>query len=218
MSSKLVKYIFIGNAQNKKMIGEISLISNPKSSDSANKIFNQYCSNKENKYGIRNKIQNEDGIFYCTITTNNIFYLGLFADNYPEKIATKMIDEIINDNIHLLVDQKGELNEIGKKTLKEKIIQYDNEKQDKISEINGEINEIKIEMRENVKKAISNTDDLNSLDEKAVKIKNNANIFMKDAAAASRKTFWAKNKWILIMAALIIGVLLLIFIPVVNSK
>jgi len=215
MSNKFVKYIFIGNANTQKMIGETSLKSNTKWTESANKIFNQYTKNIENKYGIRNKIQNEEGIFYCTIYTNNIFYLGLFADSFPEKVAFKIIEEIKNDNIHLLVDQKGDLNDIGKKTLKDKLIQYDKEKPDKLSEINGELDEIKIEMRENVKKAINNNEDLGKMDEKAVKIKDNANMFKKQASAVSRKTWWNNCKWNIVIALIVIGILLLIIIPIV---
>jgi vesicle-associated membrane protein 7 len=217
MSKNFVKYIFIGNADSQKMIGETSLKPNKKWSESSNKIFNQYTNNVENKYGIRNKIQTEEGIFYCTIYKNNIFYLGLFADNYPEKSAFQIIEEIKNDNIHLLTDPKGELNDIGKKTLKEKLINYDTQKPDKLNEINEELDEIKIEMRENVKKAINNNENLSQLDEKAVKIKDNANMFKKEASAVANKTLWNKYKWNLIIGLIIIGILLVIIIPIATG-
>lgn len=217
MSKNFVKYIFIGNASSQKMIGESSLKPNKNWTESATKIFSQYTNNLESKYGIRNKIQTEEGIFYCTIYKNNIFYLGLFDDNYPEKIAFQIIEEIKNDNIHLLVNPKEELNDIGKKTLKDKLIIYDKKNPDKVKEINEELDEIKIEMRESVKKVINNNENLDQLDEKAVKIKDNANMFKKEAAAVQNKTLWAKHKWNLIIGLIIVGILLVIIVPLATK-
>lgn len=216
-NNQFVKYIFIANALEQKTIGETYFKKNQKWSDSANKIFNQYCKNIESKYNIRNKIPSEDGLIFCTINKNNIFYLGIFKENYSEKIAFQLFEEIENDNIHLLVDQKGELNDIGKKSLKDKLIQYDKEKSDKISEINGELNEIKIEMRENVQKAINNNENIGQLDEKAVRIKENANMFKKEAQQIQRQTFWNKHKWNLIIAILVIAILLMIIVPLATK-
>jgi len=212
-----VKYIFIGNALNQKTIGENSLKVNSVWAETAQKIFREYCKNIENKYEKHNKIVSEDGIYYCTISPSNIFYLALISENYPERRVFQMIDEFKKDNIHLLVDEKGELNKPGKQALKSIVQQYENEK-DKISEINGDINEIKIEMHNNVKRVLANTEDLQSLDAKANKIKDNANIFKKDATNLKRKTFWQNCKWTIIMVSVVIALLLIIVVPLVVNN
>ncbi len=128
-----------------------------------------------------------------------------------------MIDEFKKDNIHLLVDEKGEINKLGKQAMKNIIQQFENEK-NKISEISGDINEIKIEMQNNVKKVMANTEDLQSLDVKANKIKDNANLFKKDATDLKRKTCWQNFKWTIILILVVIALLLIVVIPLVVNN
>ena len=208
-----VKYVLIGNALNHKLIGENSIKANSKWAETALRIFKEYCKNIENKYEKNNKIVAEDGIYYCTISPSNIFYLALMEGNYPERRVFQMIDEFKRDNIHLLVDEKGELNKPGKQALKGIISQYDNN--DIIGDINGNINEIKIEMQNNVRKVLANTEDLQALDNKAIKIKDNANMFKKDAENLKRKTCWQNFKWTIILVLVVIALLCIIVVPLV---
>lgn len=208
-----VKYVLIGNALNHKLIGENSSKANAKWAETAQRIFKEYCKNIEIKYEKNNKIVVEDGIYYCTISPSNIFYLALIEGNYPERRVFQMIDEFKRDNIHLLVDEKGELNKPGKQALKGIISQYDNN--DLIGDINGNINEIKIEMQTNVRKVLGNTEDLQALDNKANKIKDNANMFKKDAANLQRKTCWQNFKWTIILVLVVIALLCIIVVPLV---
>jgi len=211
-NSNSVKYFFLGNTIKKEIIGEISLTSNSKISETSKNIFKkQYTSKNTN---LPNKIVKEEGVIYTKISIYGIFYLGLFSEESPEKSAFKLIEEIEEDNIHLLVNQKGILNDIGKNTLSDKMIQYNSPKNDKIIEITEDINEINIEMKDNIKNNIGNSEDLNSL---AVKIKNNANTVNKDGEKLPKKTFFKKYKWNLIMSLILIGILLFIFVPIFNG-
>ena len=72
-------------------------------------------------------------------------------------------------------------------------------------------------MKNNVKKVLVNSEDLQSLDVKANKIKDNANLFKKDAVALQRKTCFQNFKWTLILSVLIIVILLIIIVPLVTS-
>lgn len=217
MTKNLVKYFFLGDVNKKEKIGEISFIKNSKISETSLQLLKQYSSNIQNTDNNNNfnKIITEEGIIYNKIL-NDTFYLGLLAEEYPNVL--NLFEEIKEENIHLLINQKGQLNDIGKTTLNDKIIYYNNnpKKRERISSINDEINDIQIEMKESVKKAINNNEDITSLDEKAVKIKDNANLFKKDAEQITPKTFFKKYKWNLIMGFLLIGILLLIFIPLFN--
>jgi len=213
-----IKYIFIGNALNQKFIGENSSKANATWAETAQKIFREYCKNIENKYEKRNRIVSEDGVYYCTISPSNIFYLTLIVDTYPERQVFQMIDEIKKENIHLLVDEKGELNKPGKQALKSIIQQYENEKKDKISIINEDIKDIKIEMQNNVKKVLGNTEDLQSLDAKANKIKDNANLFKKDATELKKKTCWQNLKWTIVLVLVVLALILIIVVPLVVNN
>lgn len=216
-STNKVKYVFIGHGLNLKVIGENISTANSVWSNNAQRIFREYCKNIETKYEKNNKIVSEDGVYFLKISPSNIFYLALMDNSYPERRAFQMIDDIIKDNIHLLVDEKGELNKPGKQALKTLIKQYENDKHDKISELSGDINDIKIEMQNNVKKVLGNTDNLQDLDAKAVKIKDNANMFKKDAVNLKKKTCLQNLKWTIILVAVIVILLLIVIVPIVTS-
>lgn len=201
-----VKLVLLANIQNDKIIGEYNSKSDSSFSSKAEKIFKEYKEKTNTSNNNNNiKLPSEEGVFYCKISHKNIFYLALVNEKFPERQVFDLIDELIKDNIHLLIDSKGVLNHPGRKALKDLVMEYDqNLDQDKLSTLNGDIQEIKIEMKNNVKKALANTDDLNTLDVKAVRIKDNADIFKKDAINLKRKTYFQNLKWKIVFVLLII--------------
>jgi len=211
-----IKLVLIANSENEKVIGEYSAKSELSWTKNAQRIFKEYCKNSNNKNDKNIKIPTEDGVFYCKFSQNKFFYLTLVSEKYPEKQAFDLIEDLIKDNIHLLIDSKGELNQPGKRALKALILDYDkNIEEDKLSSLNGDIKEIKIEMQNNVKKVLSNTDDLHTLDAKAVRIKDNADIFKKDATNLKRKTFLQNLKWKLIFGILFVVLVLVFVLPMI---
>lgn len=218
-NNNLIKYVFMANAQNERLIGEYSSKSDSSWKKNAQIIFADYCKNIESKLNKNHKVPSLEGFFYCKFSKNKIFYLVHVSEKYPEQRAFSFIDDLIKDNIHLLVDSKGELNQPGQNALKALVIEYDKNKtneskdEDKLSSLNGDINEIKIEMKNNVKKVLANTDDLQSIDVKAVRIKDNAELFKKDAANLKMKTYWQNLKWKIVFILLIIVLIVVFVVP-----
>lgn len=209
-SENNIKYVLIANAHNEKIIGEYTSNQDSSWKKIAQKVLFDNCKNNENKYNKNMKFPTQDGVFYCKLSQNMFFYIALVSEKYSERLAFNLLEDLIKDNIHLLIDAaKGELNQHGLKALKALALVYNNnnnynQEEDKLSSLNGDINDIKIEMQNNVKKVLANTDDLNSLDAKSVRIKDNANLFKKDAVNLARKTFWENFKWKLVFVFMFI--------------
>ena len=180
----------------------------------AKNIFTTYCKH-ETKADERNKVVGSDGKYYFTTTATNTFYLILADANYPQRSAFKLLEEMGKENLHLLVDEKGEMNKLGKQSLKNLLDNY--QKSDRISGVQKDIDEIKIEMNANVKKLVSNLEDAESLKIKSDKIKDSAKDFSKGARDLKRLTCWQNFKWTIILVTLIVGILLIIILPIALS-
>lgn len=211
-----IKYVFLGNANTNKEIGEYP--SKPKDTWSQNckTVFERYCSSMGAKVEQRNKVVGEDGNFYFILFSNKIFVLVLADKEYAERDVFSMIDEIIKDNVHLLVDDKGIMNKEGKKELSRIIDSY--QKKNVMNQLNDDINSIKLEMQANINKQVSNLEDVNAMENKAVKIKENSDMFKKNASQLKRITCWQNCKWTIILGLIVIGLLAIIIIPIAVSS
>ena len=213
---KNIKYVFVGNSQNLKEIGDFPSKSSESWVKESRTIFNTYCKSPMNtKYEERNKVVGTDGNYYFTITPSNTFYLVLTMTDYPQRQAFALIDEMAKENIHLLVDDKGELSKIGKQSLKNLIDNYQNES--KLGSVQKDMDDIKIEMNNNVKKIVNNLEDAEELKKKSEKIKDNSKEFAKKSGELKRLTCWQNCKWTIILTLLVIGILLIIIVPIAIS-
>ena len=126
----------------------------------------------------------------------------------------EMIEEIEKDNIFLLTTEKGELNAAGKQSLKNLVDKYQEiNKVNRISEINDDINEVKLDMSENIRKATDNLVKVQDLDDKAYNIRLNADSFKNNAKTLERQTCLQNWKWTMILVGLIVVLLLIFVIP-----
>jgi hypothetical protein len=214
---KNIKYIFLGNSKTCQEIGSYPNKTNDIWIKDTNQIFEKYSKSAgAGKYEQRNRVVGQDGNYYFIIQPNDVFYLVLANSEYPERYVFELIEEIQKENVPLLIDSQGQLNKVGKQTLKNLIDSYENPN-DKIAQVNNDLNDVKISMKENVQKIMKNVDDVNVLDQKAIKIKENANIYKKDAQELKRLTCWQNCKWTIILSILVIGILLVIILPIALS-
>ena len=115
------------------------------------------------------------------------------------------------DNIFLLTTDKGELNSSGKQMLKVLIDKYQDLKNvNKIQAINDDVESIKTDMSLNIKNMVTNISNVQDLEEKASRIKLNADSFKKDAVKLERMTCWQNFKWTIILCLLIGGIVLFV--------
>jgi len=215
---KNIKYVFLGNSQNLKEIGDYPMKASDAWAKEAKTIFSTYCKSPMNtKYEERNKVVGTEGNYYFTITPSNTFYLILTETDYPQRQAFQLIEDMSKENIHLLVDEKGELSKIGKQSLKNLVDSYQSG-ESKISGVQRDIEDIKIEMNENVKKVVSNLEDAEGLKIRSDKIKDNSKEFAKQSSALKRATCWQNCKWTIILSLLLLGVILIIVLSVTLSS
>ena len=213
-----IKYVFLGNSQTVKEIGEYpSKVQDTWITDTRS-IFEKYCKNSQGKYEVRNRVVGKNGNYYFTITPTNIFYLVVAEDEYPEKLVFDFIDEAQKDNIFLLVNEKGELNKIGKQQLKNLIESYqDPSSKNKIKSVTNDIQDIKIEMTKDIRKLGNNIEDAEKLEDRSKKVADGAKLFNQGATDLKRKTCLQNYKWGFILGLLIVAILLVIIIPLAVS-
>jgi hypothetical protein len=212
-----IKYVFLGNSQSGKPIGEYPSKPKEQWSQDSKTIFDRYCKSNTAKIDQRNKVAGTDGNICFIIMPSNIFYLIIAEFDQQEREVFQLIDEIHRDSIYLLTDEKGDLNKIGKTSLKT-LIESHMRKSPQTKKISDEVDDIKIEMKAAIAKTVSNVENVQSLEHKAVKIKESSHTFKKNANELRKITCWQNCKWTIILVILIIGVLLVIIIPIAVSS
>ncbi len=217
---KNIKYVFLGNSQNMKEIGEVPNKVDKETAKDSREIFQKYCESSSKQYDKREKIigGEEKGNYYFTITPNDIFYLILAVNDYPERQIFQLITDIHKDSIYLCVDEKGALNKGGKQLLKNVVESYQNSSNDKLGEVQNNLNEIKIEMNQNMKKVMNNVEDVQDLKMKSDKIKDNSKEFNKKASDLKKLTCWNNYKWGIILTVLLVIIILVIVVGFALKK
>lgn len=209
-----IKLVLIGNIDTKQIVTEFTALKNDQMKNDSHLIFEKICSQGKSNYNNRNKIQLNQGYAYFIIYPLNRLYFVVCESSYPERVVWDMIDLIDKDNIFLLTTEKGDLNANGKQLLKNIIDKYqDMSKVNRIHEINSDLSEIKDEMHNNIKKASDNILNVQELDDKAYKIKLNADSFKTDARRLERVSWWQNCKWTLILIAIVVVLLLIFVVP-----
>ena len=210
-----IKFILIGNIDTKQIITEFSTIKNDKMKTNSNLIFKKMSSQPEKIiFHQRTKLGVDFGHLYFSVYPENKFYLVVAESSYPERIVYDLIEEIEKDNIFLLTTEKGELNASGKQSLKNLVDKYQEiNKVNQISAINDDIDEVKLDMRENIRKATDNINKVEDLDEKSNRIRLNADSFKNNAKKLERQSCLQNWKWTAILVGLVLVILLIIIVP-----
>ena len=214
---KNIRYLLIGSAETKEEIGSFPEKGVPKKikTDSF-QIFQKFCSTTKMK-DLRNKINNNnDGNYFFTINSEDIFYLILADDNLKESEIFGLIDFIQKENIPSFVDTTTrKLNLKGRQNLKKAIQTYfeNNNSMNKLNDINVELAETKKLMTNGINNMTNNIAKVEVLDEKSNQIKQNAIEFNRGAVALKKYAWWSNCKWTIILILIII-LLLIIILPI----
>ena len=215
--NKNIKYVFIGNLSTKKILIEEDVVKIPECQKDATQIFEKYCNLRDTKFDENNKIPSSPGN-YCVVTHRpHYFYLVLVEKEYSVKLAFEMVQEVHDSDIKECLDQNKEINLEGKTKLKFKISNYQNKK-DTIKELNLEIDDIRVGVKDNIRQVINNNDNLDSLQNQSNAIKESSLAFRKDAKEAKNITCRNNCKWTVIIILALIVVVLVIVLPIVLTK
>lgn len=208
-----IKYLLIGNTDTVKVISEFVVVKHAQTPVEAKQIFEK-LSKVEKKIDERNKIQGGQGNYYFTITSPNVFFLCLVDPNFPERKVFEMIENINKDHVPMMVTEKGELNASGRQILKTIVDKFQDGK-DKISDLQNDVDEIQIDMKNNIKKIVTNVDDARKLQDTSDRIKANSADYKKNAKDLERTTWWQNCKLTIIIASVVVILVLVIVVPLV---
>ena len=222
-SEKNIKYLFLGKAPELKELGEINIQTKPEWPIDCKTIFQNICGNNlEANLEQRNKVKSKDSVnfYYFYVSENYYFFFAVVDSLYPENQVFKFFEEIFKENIPLLRDDKGKLNNIGNSKLKELTSKFQNPNyKNEINNINKDLNEIKIEMKNNIKNIIHNVDDASELKNQSDKIASASNDFAKQSSAVKRQTCMQNIKlWLILGAVILVLVIIIIIVAVPKSS
>ena len=212
----LLKYFLIGNIDTNKTITEYSTNAiNNKEKKNANQIFQRICKSNERRYEERNIISAKGSKYYFSLFQPNIVFI-VYADGiYPERLIFTMFDEVRKEKVLSMINEETkELNPSGRQCLKQIIEKYqDKEKIDKIESIQKDINDVKIDIKENINKMVQSVEDVEKLEETANDLKISSEDYHSSAEEIKKVTIWQNFKlWIIIFFVAFIIIILILSI------
>ena len=213
-----IKYVLIGDAASVKIITEFSAGNiDSKKKKEINRIFNKLAKLPNKKYDDRNKITSKDENYYFMNVKPNYLFIILVNNQYPERYAFELIAKIMEENIPTMInDETGELNPSGRQALKELVNKYQDIKSiNKIAEIQGSVESLKVDMKKNITKMVESVDNVNELQNKSEQLKLESQNY-KDSSVEIRKLTWWQNckLWVIIIGIVLLLILIIVLIVV----
>jgi len=213
-----IKYVLIGDSATVKIITEFSSGNvDPKKKKEINRIFNKLAKLPNKKYDERNKITSKDENYYFMNVKPNYLFIILVNNQYPERYAFELIAKIMEENIPTMInDETGELNPSGRQALKELVNKYQDIKSiNKIAEIQGSVESLKVDMKKNITKMVESVDNVNELQNKSEQLKLESQNY-KDSSVEIRKLTWWQNckLWVIIIGIVLLIILIIVLIVV----
>jgi len=210
-----IQYIFIGDLYQKNIIAQESVTNVPSAEKDSKQIFDRWCMLKKHKYSEHSKVSNKYGNYYFTSLEPDKFYLVLVESNYNESDVFEMINEIHKSDILETPDDNGRITEEGRVILRAMIEKYQKKLETSVmNDINNDMDDIKLDMKGNIRNLIANQEKADELQDQSREIKNQGDLFQKGAEEA--KMITCKQNWKLwiIIGIIAIAILLVIIIPI----
>ena len=213
-----IKYVLIGDAASVKIITEFSAGNiDSKKKKEINRIFNKLAKLPNKKYDDRNKITSKDENYYFMNVKPNYLFIILVNNQYQERYAFELIAKIMEENIPTMInDETGELNPSGRQALKELVNKYQDIKSiNKIAEIQGSVDSLKVDMKKNITKMVESVDNVNELQNKSEQLKLETEDYKKTSVEIRKLTWWQNCKlWVIIIGIVLLIVLIIVLIVV----
>ena len=210
----LIKYFLIGDIDTNKAMTEYSTNAiNNKEKKNANQIFQRICKSNERRYEERNIITAKENKYYFSLFQPNIVFI-IYADGtYPERLVFSMFDEVRKEKVLSMINEETkELNPNGRQCLKQIIEKYQNkEKIDKIESIQKDINDVKIDIKDNLEKLVESVPDVEKLEETANDLQISSDDYQNSAEEVKKVSLFKSCRF-RIAVFLILLILLIIFI------
>lgn len=217
--SNSLKYIYIGNLLNERVYFEEIFIASQNISQiqsDGKKIFQRLSSIKEKKFHDRSKVPSKQGNYYFTCLEPDRFYFVLVENTINENEVFDLIDEINSSNGFEKINNNGEVLAQGKEVIKGIIDKFNS--RILISSINNDVNDIKLDIKDNIRSLVTNKENIEELKERSEEMKGGAEMFYKNANEAKKISCFKNFKLMIIIILIIIGVLIVVIVPIVVSS
>ena len=211
MDKNPIKYILIGDSSTLKKIAEYSTTNNQKIVSEIDKIFTKICKTAADKFDERNKITSKSQNYYFITVQPGITFLVLVSDSYPERLVVELIDKINEEKIPTMINEETkELNAQGRQALKNLVDKY----QDNIIDtIQNDVNDIKLDMKDNIKKMVDSVEDTAKLEQSAENLREESKTYKNTASEIRTLTLWQNIKiWIILFGVLALLIFIIILI------
>ena len=211
MDKNPIKYILIGDSSTLKKIAEYSTTNNQKIVSEIDKIFTKICKTAADKFDERNKITSKSQNYYFITVQPGITFLVLVSDSYPERLVFELIDKINEEKIPTMINEETkELNAQGRQALKNLVDKY----QDNIiNTIQNDVNDIKLDMKDNIKKMVDSVEDTAKLEQSADNLREESKTYKNTASEIRTLTLWQNIKiWIILFGVLALLIFIIILI------
>ena len=215
--SKSIKYLFIGDLNKKVIMYQDQIINFASSEIDAKQIFEKICKISDHKYYEQAKVPNKNGNYYFTTLSPKRFYFALVDPNYDQTKVFQLFTEVNNSSSVDSVNDYGSINIDGINYLKLITEKYQN-KTSNLNGINKDINEIKIEMKQNIVKLVDNKENLEQLNKQSESIKDSAFLFQENSNDLKKQTWWQNCKLWIILILVLLGIIAVIIIVVLVTK
>jgi hypothetical protein len=217
-----IYYLLLSELDTKNILYEL-IIEKTNANVKSKEIFQRMAHLKTTNSNIvnqRNKIPSGDSwkntFYYFYITENSVFIFLEASDKYPESQAFKFIDNIVQENIHLMTNDNGELNNNGKNKLKALLAKYQDN--GNLAALQTDLDDIQLSVKDTLNRQLQNINNLKALDNRTIKIKDNADAFKKESKDLKKITYKNNLKMILIITAIVVILLVVIILPIVLSQ
>ena len=211
MDKNPIKYILIGDSGTLKKIAEYSTTNNQKIVSEIDKIFTKICKTAADKFDERNKITSKSQNYYFITVQPGITFLVLVNDSYPERLVFELIDKINEEKIPTMINEETkELNAQGRQALKNLVDKY----QDNIiNTIQNDVNDIKLDMKDNIQKMVDSVEDTAKLEQSAENLREESKTYKNTASEIRTLTLWQNIKiWIILFGVLALLIFIIILI------
>ena len=211
MDKNPIKYILIGDSGTLKKIAEYSTTNNQKIVSEIDKIFTKICKTAADKFDERNKITSKSQNYYFITVQPGITFLVLVSDSYPERLVFELIDKINEEKIPTMINEETkELNAQGRQALKNLVDKY----QDNIiNTIQNDVNDIKLDMKDNIQKMVDSVEDTAKLEQSAENLREESKTYKNTASEIRTLTLWQNIKiWIILFGVLALLIFIIILI------
>ena len=207
-----IKYLLIGDSSTNKIITEFSSENYQPNKKQINQIFTKLCKTPNKNLNEHNKIISKNENYYFTFCLPYLVYLVLVNNQYPERYVFELIQKINDEKIPTMVnDDTKELNPSGRQELKKLISDFqDTRNISSIADLQGDIDDMKVDVRESLNKMVQNADDVNTLQGKSEALRYESMDYKQNTYDLKRFTFWQNFKMWIILGGIILFLLIIL--------